>query len=151
MAKPVFTIKIEGLRELDDALGELTTATGKNVMRRVLTRMAEPMRADAQAKAPVLSGTLKASLTISSRLSRRQRKQWPKESTVELYVGAPSLPQATLQEFGSANQAPQPFLRPAFDANWQQALAKAKDMLAEEIRKAAARAARKTARLARKS
>ena len=42
------TMKLEGFRELDKALGELPKATGKNVLRKVGRKALEPMRADAE-------------------------------------------------------------------------------------------------------
>src|SRR4030095_8780355 len=58
-------VKVEGLKELEDALKELPKATGKNCVRRALTKAAEPMVETAQAMAPhraVRGGTLKRSI-----------------------------------------------------------------------------------------
>lgn len=44
--------KVEGLKELDAALGELTKATARNVLKRVLTKAAEPIREMASRLAP---------------------------------------------------------------------------------------------------
>jgi len=150
-------MKVEGFKELDEALTELVNtvgvsqATGKNLARRVLTRAAEPVASAAASSAPVASGTLRTSITVGTQLSPRQRKSSPKVSPVEVYVGAGPLPQAHMQEFGTAHNAPQPFMRPAWDANKGTAIETIKSGLWSEIKRVAARAARKAARLAAKS
>ena len=53
------------------------------------------------------------------------------------------LPQAHLQEFGTKDQPPQPFMRPAWDAEKRGVLEGIKDDLWAEIKKAAARLAKK--------
>lgn len=63
------TVKIEGLKELDAALGEMKKATAKAVARRALLRAAQPMVEAAKALAPVGhikgAGDLRASITAS--------------------------------------------------------------------------------------
>lgn len=144
------TFKMEGLRELEKSLAELKPATGRNVARRVMLRAAEPIAQDAQSGAPVLKGRLQASAGFGTRLSRRQRKLNRKESPVEVYVGFGPWPQAHLQEFGTVDNPAQPFLRPAWDRGWRRALDEIIAGLWEEIAKAAARAARRSARLLKK-
>lgn len=65
------TIKIEGLKELDAALGALPKATGKNVLRRVLKRAGEPIAEAARRKVPAekSTGNLKRSITVSTKLA----------------------------------------------------------------------------------
>jgi HK97 gp10 family phage protein len=87
------------------------------------------------------------SIKPSDKLSRRQKSLYHKESEVEIYVGPAALVQAITQEFGTVTNRPQPFLRPAWQENKRAALDNIKDVLAEEIEKARARIARKTARL----
>lgn len=152
------TVKIEGLKELDDALGELPKATGKNVLRRVLRKAAEPMAEQMRASAPVAEengGQLRDSIGVGTRLSRNQgrlhRKMFKDDrASVEMFVGAGAVPQAHLEEFGGATNAPRPYARPAWDANKDKMLAGIKSDLWAEIERAAARHARKMARLARK-
>lgn len=144
------TFKIEGLRELERALGELPKATGKNVLKRTLMKVAKPIEADARRLAPVLRGDLEKHIATSTKLATRQKRAQPKRSTVEVHVGADTRPQAHLQEFGTAHHPPQPFLRPAWDGNRLAALEAIKSDLAMEIEKARARLARKAARKAAK-
>lgn len=143
-------VKIEGLAELDDALTELSKATARNVLLRTLK--AEGQRiADAGAQnAPVRTGLLKESYTVGTKLSRRQKAQLQKESDVEVYVGPTPLRRSVQTEFGNAHQAPQPHLRPAWDANVNAVLKGIKDTLADEIEKARKRLARKAEREAAK-
>lgn len=139
-------VKVEGLREVERALGELKKATGRNVMRRVATARLQPIAADMAARAPNLFGDLKESVTVSTKRPRRHRKQ----SEVEAYAGPGRMPQAHLQEFGTQNHPPQPFARPAWDAGKGDLLPGIGDDLMAEIAKAAARQAKKQARLAAK-
>jgi HK97 gp10 family phage protein len=132
---------------LKDALEELPKATGKNVMRRILKRRAQPIADDAEALAPVRTGQLKRSIIVGTRLSRRQRRAAKEtKSYVEIYVGPGPLPQAHMDEFGTSQQKPQPFLRPAWDAHKGSLLNNLRDDLWAEIEKAAERLARKAAK-----
>lgn len=145
-----FTVKVEGLRELEEALKELPKATGKNALKRALMRAAEPIAAAAAAMAPRRKGKLIASIKVGTTLSTNQRRRHEKQGDVEVFAGAGPLPHAHLQEFGTAHSAPKPFMRPAWDANKFRALASIKSDLAEEIEKARQRLARKAARLSAK-
>lgn len=158
MAKGL-TVKIEGLRQIDAALGELGKTTGRNVLRRVAMARLEPMAEDARrhASGNNWSGELAESIGVSTKLAGyAKRLNRRSKSEVEVYMGpggrggskAPR--QGSLQEFGTQNHSPQPSIRPAWDAG--------KDKLPDgigadlwaEISKAAARQARKAARLAAK-
>lgn len=140
------SFRVEGLRELDRALKELPRATAKNVVRRVLLKAAQPIADDMAARAPRDTGYLGDHIDTGTRLSKRQRSVSRKESEVEVYAGATRVVQATLQEFGTKNQPPQPFARPAFEAGKHRALEDVKTGLAVEIDKAAKRLAKKAAR-----
>lgn len=153
------TFKVEGLREIDAALAELPKATAKNVLRRVGRQALEPLAADMAAKAPDDPATggmdLKRSIGVGTRLTKRQaalhRKMFKSDkASVELFAGAGGVPQATQQEFGNERHGPQPFARPAWDANKGVMLDTIKTGLWTEIDKAAKRLARKAARLAAK-
>lgn len=158
-------VHVEGLRELDQALKQLPKATGKAVLRRVLLKRAEPMRATAEAKAPRDTGGLARSATKGTKLSKRQRALhkgtggprltadgWKSDakSEVEVFVGFPSSPKSIVQEFGSSEQSPQPFMRPAWDANKMGILEGLKDDLWAEVKKTAERRAKRLARQAAK-
>lgn len=152
------TVKITGLRELEKALGELPKATGKNVLRRVLRKRAQPIADAARAMAPDDPATggddLRASIGVGTKLSPRQAKLHRKmfksdRASVEMFVGAGPDPAAVQQEFGNVNHGPQPFMRPAWDGNKDALIEGIKDDLADEIAKAAKRVAAKAARAAK--
>ena len=153
MAKVTF--HIEGLSELKDALEELPKATSTNVQKRALMAAGDLIQGPMEAMAPEAPNSrykmhMKRTITVSGKLSNRARKLDKKASKVEIYVGPAELPRARYQEFGTPTNAPHPFIRPAWDQNKMKALVSIKELLAEEIKKAAERLARKAARLAAK-
>ena len=144
-SKPV---KFEGGRELDAALGQLPKATGRNVLKRTLKHAIQPIADAARANAPKQTLHLVESLDEGFRLNKRQsRANRNSKSFQEIHFGATNDPAARHQEFGTVNHPAQPYLRPAWEANRQEAFNRIGPSLWEEIEKAAARAARKTARL----
>lgn len=150
MAKVTF--KIEGVSELVGALTEeLPKATSTNVQKRALREAAGPIESDAKQHAPRRTGFLREHIDIGSKLSPRQKSKNEKLSKVEIYIGPPSMARAIVAEFGSVNQTPRPFMRPAWDANKRSAFDTIKQILEEEIEKARQRIARKTARLLAKT
>lgn len=152
--------KVEGLADCEKALVglaeefNLSHATARNTIARALMDAGEPVRSDAEARAPIRDEggkpRLKSSIVISTKLSRRQKSQHKKESTIEVFIGAGPLPQAHLQEFGSSVHGAQPFLRPAWDGNHKAVLNRIVVSLKNQIEKARKRVARKAERLAAK-
>jgi HK97 gp10 family phage protein len=149
------SVKIEGLAELEKTFAELPKATGKNVLRRVLRRRAEPIADAARGMAPDDPATggndLRSSIGVGTQLSKRQkglhRKMFRNDkAAVEMFVGAGPLPQAHNQEFGNVNHGPQPFMRPAWDAGQSAVLEGLKDDLWQEIDSASKRLAKKRAK-----
>lgn len=142
--------KFEGGKELEAALLELKTAAAKRVSRKVLKEAAEPIASVAVANAPVREGDLKSNINVSPRLTKRQARQnKASKSDVEMHVGTPDRA-GRLQEFGTVNHPPQPFMRPAWDKEGgEQALGRIRDGLTVEVTKAAQRAARKAAKFAK--
>ena len=140
------TVKVDGLREVDAALGQVGKATGRNVMRRVAVARLQPIAEDMRDKAPVDQSDLRDSIIVTTKNPKRNRKR----SQVEAHAGPGRHPQAHLQEFGTQHHGPQPFVRPAWDAGKDELLEGIADDLWTEIEKAAARQARKAARLAAK-
>lgn len=145
-------VRVEGLRELEKALKELPRATAANVMKRVLMQAGQPVQSEAAALAPVDTGTLQSRVDMGTRLTRRQKSKAPKESKVEVYIGVRGqLPRSHFQEFGTAEDPPQPYMRPAWDGNKMAVLESIKSLTWAEIEKAATRLARKNARAAAKA
>jgi HK97 gp10 family phage protein len=145
----VITVKVQGLKECEAALNEMTNATARNVLKRALFKACEPVEKAAEARAPVAQGQLRSDITISTQLTKTQRKQNPKASAVEVYVGVGGKRGsfAHLVEFGSAHNAPVGFMRQAIDANTGNVIEIFRRELNIEIEKAKERARRKAARL----
>lgn len=145
------SVKLEGLRELDQALKELPKATARNTLRRALKKGAEHVQDVWQSAAPVLTGHYQHSIIVgpSSKLTSRQKRDAKKEGTffAEMHVGS-SDPAGQQQEFGNINMPAQPSGRPAWSATQDSVLAQLGDDLKTEIEKSAARLARKAAKLA---
>lgn len=145
---PKTTVKVEGLRELDRALGQLPKSTAKAVLRKVLKDAGEPLARTARRLAPKDEYHLYESIDVSTRLSRRQRGLHRKENSPafqEMFVGTNN-PAGVQQEFGNDRHAAQPFMRPAWDAEKMNVLDLISVSLWGEIEKAAQRLARKAAK-----
>lgn len=141
------TVRIDGLRELDRALGELPKATARNVLRRVLRKAAAPVEAAMDSRAPKLTGHLQTSVITGTKLTGRQARDAKKEGKAfsEIHVGT-SDPAGMFQEFGTFKEPAQPWATPAWEATKDDALRIIGDELGTEIERAAARLARKRAR-----
>jgi len=165
-----FTVSVEGLRELDKALGELPKATARNVLKRTLAKAAQPVVDAARQRAPVKTGKLRDSIIASTRIKNKvgnaefaaamreglgvaaarsalrqaRRDAKGQGSFAELFVGPSTgaIPYAHIMEFGSIKDAPQPYMRPAWDATKKQALDIIKAELGGEIIRAARRVGR---------
>lgn len=155
------TVKVEGFADLERELEKLSKAAGKGVLRRSLKKSAEPMADVASMIAPDDPATtfedLHREISVSTKLSPRDRGSHRKmfrndRAAVEAFVG-PSVkayPQAVLQEFGTVNHPPQPYMRPAWDQEAQPTLDRLGRILWDEFEKSVARAERKAARQAAK-
>jgi len=170
------TVKVEGLKELDRALAELPKAVARNTLRRVLKKAGEPIADKARQLAPVKSGKLRDSIIVSAKLGTKagqaeyaaameaglgqtaalgamrdaRRAAKGSGSFAEMHIGPGRQPHAHLQEFGSVNNQPHPFMRPAWDAHKDEALGIVRRDLGEEIMKSAKRLAKRAAKLAAK-
>jgi hypothetical protein len=164
-----FDVKVDGLKDLEQALNDLSRSVGKGVLTRSLRKAAEPIKAAMMAYAP--TGGLKDSVTASSKLARNQaklhRRAVDQRSGVELFVG-PSYElgrggrTAHLFEFGTRERVQrttgrrtgrlqmQPFVRPAWDGEQIEALGIIRFSLWDEVTKATERARKKAAREAAK-
>lgn len=155
------TIRVEGLRELDAALGELSKGVGRGVLRRVGIKALEPMAETARQLAPDDPATgapdLKTSIFVGTKLTPRQarlarravKSGEAEKSFVEVYMGTAD-PAGMQQEFGNIIHGPQPFMRPAYEQHKLGAVGIVKNELGGEIETAAKRAAARAARLAAK-
>jgi HK97 gp10 family phage protein len=117
-------------RELEHMLNELPKAMSKTVLKNALKKAAAPIRAAAEANAPIgPTGNLKKSMVVSTEL--KSHKVRAKKSVI-VFVGS-TAPHAHLVEFGTApryqengkytGQMPaNPFFRHAWDATKHEAL-----------------------------
>lgn len=154
--KTVRVVKVEGLRELEASLKELPKAVARNVLRRVLSKRAEPMAATMRGRAPDDPATtgkrdLKTSIAVGTKLSKRQARLHRKENRddkqfAEVFAGAGALPQAHLSEFGGPNNSPVGFARSAWDQHQDSILDGIKDDLWTEIDRTAKRRAKNLAK-----
>jgi HK97 gp10 family phage protein len=143
------TAAVSGLRELDRALGELPKATARNTLIRTLKKAGQPMADHASGLAHVLTGTLRNSAAVSTKLTKRQaglHKKDRSKAFAEVFAGFGGLTQAITEEFGTAEIAANPMMRPAWDAGQDGALEIIKNDLGEEIMKSAKRLAKKLAK-----
>lgn len=159
---PPIRFELEGLKELVGALDQFTTTVARNITSRSLKEAAEPMARAARAAAPKDTGVLRESISASTRADIRGRLRnknlrfafvGPSYSKFDDYYA----PHAHLIEYGTAarfhkngkavGQTPaQPFMRPAFQQYRQEVVVRFRDILAVEVDRAAARAARKAKR-----
>ncbi len=146
------TFKVQGIvygqKQVEDALKQLSKATGKSVLRRALKESSKPTVEAARRLVPVGDGNLRDSIIANSKLSASQAAKTLRRGAVRLYVGTswPKGAHGHLQEFGTAHHGSQPFLRPAWDATKQKVL----DSIEGEIWRSLAKSAKTLARKAAK-
>lgn len=166
------SVSVSGFRELDAALGNLPKATARNVLVRTLRKAGEPIAEEARRHVPVRTGTLRDSISVSARVKNKvgsaeyaaamkaglgkqaagaalraaRKAAKGTGSFAEAYVGPARgkgvIRYAHIVEFGSNDTAPQPYMRPAWDARQREALDIIKAELGNEIIKAARRVGR---------
>lgn len=166
--------KFEGGKELEAALRAIEkTATARNIATRALKIAAEPIADEARTLAPEDEGNLREAIKIGTKANMgRGRALRSKGDTVYVFVGIDGsvLPPKEAKtrrnkrksrflqagggvaaysifvENGSVSMAAQPYMRPAFDGQKENAVKRLAPVLWDEIAKAAARAAKKSAK-----
>ena len=170
MARMKTTVRVDGLRDLDRALGELSKRTAKSVTRRTLVTALEPMADAARQSAPTRYFDLVRSITVTTKApkggdagraafaevlrgggSREEARAALKAAKnggafAQAFMGPGRHPQAIFQEFGTGHHPPHAYMRPAFDAEKAGTVERVKAELRKAIDKAVARAARRAAR-----
>lgn len=133
-------LKMEGLREIDNALATLPKVVAKGVVKRGLRTSLQPVADAANAFWP---GTDNTAFVVSDKLSRDNQKNSAQPNLVQMYVGNKrSVFHALFLEHGTAPRfhksgkyvgavAPMPSLTPAWDGRGEEVLAG----LAAELRK----------------
>lgn len=164
------TLAVRGLSELDRALGELPRRAARAVLQRVAVRALQPMADAARQRAPTRFFDLVRSITVTAQkpdgadagkaaFARTMREGGTRSEAAaalrgaradatfaEAFMGPGRHPQASMQEFGTQHHAPQPYMRPAFDAEAARALEIIRAELGAEIAKSARRIANRQRR-----
>lgn len=173
----MITVSTSGFQALDKALAELPKATARNVLHRTLRKAGQPIADEARRLAPVDSGLLVEQIAVSTRLKNKvgnaefsgalraglgkaaavsalrqaRREAKGQGSFAEAYIGPARgkglIFYAHLVEFGTVKMAPQPFMRPAWDAKQREAL----DIIRRELGNEIIMAARRLGRSKKKS
>lgn len=143
-------VRIDGLREIDEALTELGEEfhprNPRNVARAALRDGGQIIADAGEAAAPRRSGKLADSYTVGGKLSRRQRQMHKKASDIEVFVGPTPHPKSVQTEFGNAHQAAHPHLRPAWDGNFRRVLDLVVRRLKERLDQTTARLRKRAAK-----
>jgi HK97 gp10 family phage protein len=177
MASIKKTITVEGLKDLEDALYELPRATGGNVLKRAILIPAQAFADAASEIAPVDTGLLKTEIKpgkpkiiTAGKAAYAQAMQGgaTRSEAAEAAHAANAAAGGSgrravvsvgptrkafygqFQEFGTAHNAPQPFMRPTWDRMHNSLLDMVATTLKTEIEKARVRLAKKAERLAAK-
>jgi HK97 gp10 family phage protein len=155
-------MKLSGAKELEAALHELPNSIAKNVLTRAMKEAAQPIADDAASRVAVgigkHKGRLKRRIAVSSKLSKRQRRQSPKsKNEATIYVGVATVTEAITEEYGTGpryekrgkydGQVPaSPFLRPAWEGGKVSYISTLGASLWKKIDAAAKRLARRRAK-----
>lgn len=177
MASIKTMVRMEGLKELEDALLELPKATQGNVLKRAAVEAAAEFADHASALAPRGKGKLKTEIKVakpkiinpgtaafaaamregatraeaaSAARAANQAAGGQGRSVITSVGPTRSAFYGLFQEFGTAHHSAQPFMRPTWDALKGKLLDTIASTLREEIEKARQRIARKAERLAAK-
>ena len=164
----------EGGKALEAALRRIgKEATARNIGTRALKLAAEPIADEARRNAPRDKGFLQESIKIGTKANMGRGRALrssgdrvyvfigidgsvlpPKEAKTKrnkrktrfLQAGGGVAAYSIAVENGTVSMAPQPYMRPAFDGQKENAVKRLGPALWEEIEKAAARAAKKAAK-----
>ncbi|BEV02204.1 hypothetical protein [Novosphingobium olei] len=138
------TFKLSGLKDLEDALLQLSTGMAKRIGRKALRDGGKPILDDYKARTTIATGTLVNNENMGTRLNKRQRKLSPRPgpSEIEIHIGTAD-PAGIAEEFGNRHQAANPSLTPAWDMHGgARALEKIAQSLGDGIEREAARTRR---------
>jgi HK97 gp10 family phage protein len=150
-----FTVKVEGLQELERQLKQFGPKVERNGLRTSAYAGAKVFMNAVKETAPVREGTLRArvrafkrrgqahearySVGVSSGPRVKRRPVNPRKRLVKYpYVGPRAY--SRYLEFGTSKMAARPFMRPAFNSNTSAAIEAVKRRLAKAVAIAAKRA-----------
>ena len=146
------TIKLEGIGEVDKALRALEEEFGDKMARSkvlipAMREALKPVLEQARANAPKDSGDLTKSLIVEARRPTRRDKRSKYVTQTDTVIaavttasgkklakmGIKSDARAIAQEFGTAHNPAQPYLRPALESNAQTTINNLAGILARRI------------------
>lgn len=140
-------MKVTGLRDIERRLGHIEKAvTRRTVARNALKAGGKIIADTARRLAPVDDGDLRNSITVSTKLTRRQKSLHIKRDPVEIFAGAGGGANPIQQEFGNSRHGAQPYMRPAYDSQKSWALDAIVNAMEAETTKALKRQAKRNAR-----
>lgn len=108
MAGAKITVKIEGGKELQDALRRVSASVAGEHLTAAAKEGAEIVRAEASRRAPRRTGKLAANIIAEVSLSQSDRAEISVGPSKEAFYGM-------FVELGTKHMAPRPYLRPAID------------------------------------
>lgn len=136
-------VDISGLgdKRLSAKLAQLDLKVQKKMVRKALRKAGRPVLEEARARVPVDTGRLRDGLFL--RATKRKRGTFgvevamPLRADLGISANAKGYYPAVI-EYGAENHPPQPFLRPALDANKERAIRIVADFVRSEISSAVA-------------
>lgn len=127
------TVRIEGLRELGNALKEVDSRVQKRIARSATAAGARVIANEAKRRVPVDTGRVKKNIRTANLKPNQPGLQ---EAAVGVRVKGKTKDSAfywTQLEFGNVKMAPRPFIRPAFESKKQEAAERIKDQLKKRL------------------
>lgn len=115
-------VRIEGTADIARKLRAMGVALQRKTLVPIMEENLEPMAAEMRAHAARRSGEMADSVTVGTELSPAQAASNVPIAPIEVYAGPGPNPQAVQEEFGNFHQAPDPFIRPAFDGHVDSAM-----------------------------
>jgi HK97 gp10 family phage protein len=129
------------MSDLHRNLAALEPAVRRKVLGGALKKAAEPIRAAAERNAPVLTGKLRDNIVVRLERQGRFAKMGVAGRSALARVGfTKAASHGTLQERGTKHHAAQPFLRPAFDAEKDNAVRIARQEIGAALERQAGKA-----------
>lgn len=153
MARNYIRFHVTGQKELSRVFEQLPKSLADQVLRATARKAVKPVEQMAESLVPKDESELAQSITISTRLSKRQKQLFGRKGDVVVHVG-PSHPKGAhghLVEFGTGARyqkttgryvgvmPARPFMRPAWDANKMRVLETMRTEIWTVLRKAVQR------------
>ncbi len=118
-------MRIEGFDEMDRNLAKVGTMPRGERLKEIGIKALQPVADTARGLVRQRSGQLARSIRVGDTLNPAQAAvAKPEPDTIELYVGAGALPQAITEEFGTVHEEGHPFMRPSWDSNVGEVIAR---------------------------